>query len=119
MKKLSLKKLIVLFFMIISMMLPVCAEGENIPANGAIKPQTYEYPAKQPVSRKKLAIKFIKAMIGVGVSSILIYVSLSLYNRFIFGAPVRQKSIDTSEDNSYKIPNNMKDALDIFLKKTK
>ena len=36
---------------------------------------------KQPVSKRKIAMKFIYAMCGVAVSSILLFVLLSLYNK--------------------------------------
>ncbi len=74
-------------------------------------------PTRMPTSKKALAYKFIMAMLGVGASSVIIYVLLSIYNRFIYGTPRGLQ--DKSEDDEFKTPTNMKDAINIFLKKTK
>lgn len=78
---------------------------------------TNEIQTKVPIGRKALAMKFVLAMLGVGASSVIIFVGLSAYNRFIYGT-VKPK-IAKNEDESYQTPNNMKDAIEIFLRKTK
>jgi len=80
-------------------------------------PAPIEY--KQPMSRKKLAKMFILAMAGVAVSSILLYVILTIYNKirdsFINGsdspAPQNETSLTT--------PDNLTEAVKTFLDKTK
>lgn len=79
--------------------------------------ETNGIQTKVPIGRKALAMKFLLAMLGVGASSVVIYVGLSVYNRFIYGT-VKPK-LPKGEDESYKTPNNMKDAIEIFLRKTK
>lgn len=79
--------------------------------------QSVEMPSKKPIGKKQLALKFIMAMIGVGVSSVIIYVLLALYNKFMYGGITRTEP--SEEDNDFKTPTNMKEALRIFLKKTK
>ena len=74
-------------------------------------------PVKRPVSKKQLAMKFAMAMMGVAASSVIIYVMLTVYNRFIYGTPKAPQ--EKTQDEEFKTPTNMKDALDIFLKKTK
>lgn len=75
---------------------------------------------KIPMSKKELILKFMIAMLCVVASSVIIYVGLSLYNKFMYGTATRYKEDDyTEEDENYKTPANMKEALNIFLKKTK
>ena len=75
-------------------------------------------PVRQPTSKRALAMKFVMAMLGVGASSVAIFVTLSLYNRLMYGT-VKRKDERDSEDNDFKTSTNMKEALGIFLKKTK
>jgi len=74
-------------------------------------------PHKQPVSKKKIIKKFLLAMLGVGASSILIFVSLSIYNKIKNGV-VRSEYI-TNGDSSLNTPDNITDAVKSFLEKTK
>ena len=116
MYKLSLKTLLSVLMISVALSLPVMAgvEAIEVPFENAMKT---EYKTKVGIGRRALAMKFLMAMLGVGASSVIIYVGLSVYNRFIYGTP-RKKQFRT-EDEDYKTPNNMKDALEIFLKKTK
>ena len=95
---------------------PVLAENQQTNLIQEQKTST-TVPLKRPVGRKKLAMKFIMAMMGVAASSVIIYVALSVYNRFIYGSPKAPQP--KTRDDEFKTPTNMKDALDIFLKKTK
>ena len=124
--------LITLMIGTLSVGIPAMAEGE-LPVTQSPAAQTEaqaptppaveepaskpEIPTKKPIGKKQLAMKFIMAMIGVGVSSVIIFVLLSGYNKFVYGSYTRVEP--SEEDNSYKTPNNMKDAINIFLKKTK
>lgn len=74
-------------------------------------------PSKKQIPRRKLAMKFIMAMLGVGASSIVIYVTLSLYNKLVWGT--NEPKYKQTEDNDFKTSTNMKEALNVFLKKTK
>lgn len=73
---------------------------------------------KQPVSKRKIAKKFLAAMGGVLISSLALYFILSLYNK------VRESFLDKEEftkdvETSLETPDNLDDAVRIFLEKTK
>lgn len=72
---------------------------------------------KEPVSKRKIASKFLKAMAGVGISSFIIFFMLTVYNRF------RERFLEqvkTPEGEvSLETPDNLTDAVKIFLEKTK
>ena len=74
---------------------------------------------KQPVSRKQMAKKFLLAMAGVGISSILLFVMLTLYNKVREIMGISGGDIPTEEDNSLTTPDNLEDAVKTFLDKTK
>ena len=71
---------------------------------------------KEPVSKRKIASKFLKAMAGVGISSFIIFFMLTVYNRF------RERFLDqvkTPEGEvTLETPDNLTDAVKIFLDKT-
>ena len=71
---------------------------------------------KQPTSKRKIAKKFIFAMLGVMISSIVLFVLLSLYNKLrnAFSAPQQQSQNETS----LATPDNLTDAVRTFLDKT-
>lgn len=76
-----------------------------------------EFATKTPFGKRQMAMKFFLAMLGVATSSVVIYVMLSLYNRFFYGG--RKEIVVNEDDNDFKTPTNMKEAINIFLKKTK
>ena len=76
-----------------------------------------EFQMKQPVSKKTIALKFLLAMFAVAVSSVIIFVLLSIYNKLLYSG--RTGDDDNETDDNLKTPVNMKEALNIFLKKTK
>ena len=81
------------------------------------EPNIPETPYKQPVSKKKIVFKFLAAMCGVGVSSLVIYFGLSLYNRIRDGYI---NGVNTSDgEASLRTPDNMEEAVKTFLDKTK
>ncbi len=116
-KNIIKKSLILMLTGLMFIITPVSAE--NVATTDAVQNLPVDTPlqTKQPMSRRELAMKFIIAMLAVGASSVMIYVLLSIYNRFIYGTPTAPDK--RSEDDEYKTPNNMKDALDNFYKKTK
>ena len=76
-----------------------------------------ESPHKQPISKRKIAKKFIYAMCGVGVSSIFLFIILTLYNKIRDNLNITQE--DFFEEATLKSPNNETDAIKSFLEKTK
>ena len=66
---------------------------------------------------KLVAKKFILAMIGVAISSILIYIGLSLYNRFFHNPKNNDKT--NFDKNSLESPKNLDTAISNFLNRTK
>ena len=80
------------------------------------KTTNQEIPFKQPVSKRALLKKFLVAMGAVMVSSIALYIGLSIYNR------VRNnviKTATTDYTNTLNTPDNLKDAVNIYLERTR
>lgn len=75
-------------------------------------------PYKQPVSKKKMAKKFLMAMGGVAVSSILLFVFLTIYNK-IRASILAPKNDQQSGETSLVTPETLTDAVKTFLDKTK
>ena len=73
-------------------------------------------PYKQPISKKKLIKKFLAAMFGVVVSSLILYLGLSIYNkaRDNFSGPVKTPEGETPLET----PSDLQDAVKSFLDKT-
>lgn len=84
----------------------------NLPAN-ELNPNSY----KQPVSKRNIAKKFLLAMCGVAISSIILFVLLSLYNRVrgVLAAPAETQEGETS----LLTPDSITDAVKAFLDKTR
>ena len=74
---------------------------------------------KQPVSKRKIAKKFLLAMLGVAVSSILLYLILSLYNKIRDGFTNPRTETPPNGETSLVTPDNLIDAVKTFLDKTK
>lgn len=68
---------------------------------------------KEPISKKKIAFKFIMAMVGVATSSVIIYVGLSVYNKIF-----HSQSEPVVGLNSLRSPENFKESINLFLDKT-
>ena len=113
----KLKLYIAILFISVAISCPVMAENTAPDQEQPSVEKTTQLPTRMPTSKKQLAYKFVMAMLGVGASSVIIYVLLTIYNRFIYGSPM--KLSEKTEDDDYKTPTNMKDAISIFLKKTK
>ena len=84
----------------------------------AIQPQVQQTQTKPKKSFASMVFKFILAMIWVVISSIVIFIILISYKRFILkGKPVRP-TYETTEQ-SLDTPKNFKEAIKLFLDKTK
>ena len=81
-------------------------------------PKSIQY--KQPVSKRKIAKKFLLAMAGVVISSVLLYVILTIYNKMREALGMTPKE-DLPQDNmtSLTTPDNLEDAVKTFLDKTR
>ena len=75
-------------------------------------------PYKHPVSKRKLAKKFLKAMLGVLVSSLVIFAGLSIYNKFREAFGNSQQAIKSEEYTPLTTPDNLTDAVKSFMDKT-
>ena len=69
---------------------------------------------KQPISKRKIAKKFLLAMGGVGASSIVLYIGLTAYNQIKDGFKVSAQE----PEESLESPETLDSAVKIFLKKT-
>lgn len=141
MNKIELKKKVLIILCLLLLLSPVLAEDAVLTEGAAAPQQTetvvdspaqeqeetkglqYNPPAqqnkityKEPVSKRKIAMKFIYAMLGVAISSILLFILLTIYNK-IRSKVVQPPSSDYT--NTLATPNNLKDAVNIYLEKTK
>lgn len=75
-------------------------------------------PHKQPISKKKLAKKFLLAMLCVGLCSLVLYVGLSVYNKiregFISSLPQMPDARTVLNESD-----TISEAVRTFLEKTK
>ena len=95
------------------------AEGVLQPEDSVLNKELAATPYKQPISKRKLAKKFLLAMMGVAGSSLIIFAGLSIYNR------VRENVISTNQmyeresGTSLDTPDNLTDAVRSFMDKTR
>lgn len=135
---------IVLILLMFALATPVMVNGEifseplvNPAQEEAIIPETAEpteppvlnlteeelnpnsYAFKQPVSKKKIAKKFLLAMGGVGISSIILFLMLSMYNKL--RESFKGGSIHPVQEGEAPLetPDNLTDAVRTFLDKTR
>ena len=113
-----LNKLLTIFAVVLVLLTSTPAFCEAEQENALTSQPVVEYQTRKPMRKRDLAMKFVMAMIGVVASSVTIFVLLSLYNKLMYGT-VTAKQTEQFEDNDYKTSTNMRDALRIFLKKTK
>lgn len=127
-----LKNKILTIFIALMLVSPVIAEEatgealmpiaetmqENVQTAKEESPQLDTIPYKQPVSKKKMAKKFLMAMGGVAVSSILLFVFLTIYNK-IRASILAPKNDQQSGETSLVTPETLTDAVKTFLDKTK
>ena len=82
------------------------------------KQEASTIPYKQPVSKRKMAKKFLIGMGSVAVSSILLFLILTVYNK-IRESILAPKQDQQSGETSLVTPENLTDAVKTFLDKTK
>lgn len=81
-------------------------------------PETVVSPYKQPISKKKILKKFIFAMLGVLISSLVLYFGLTVYNK-IREKIAEPKIKDVEGETPLQSPADLEDAVRTFLDKTK
>ena len=81
-------------------------------------PEVMKTQLKQPVSKRKVAKKFLLAMLGVGASSFFIYFGLTLYNKFRDGVLTANNNPPLEEDTSLDTPSDLSEAVKTFIDKT-
>ncbi len=93
--------------LIVSAGMGFCA-ADTVQQAGQALPQTQ-------VTFYSAAIKFLKAMAGVAISSFIIYAGLTIYNKFFVKTPLD----GNSEEDVLKTPHSTDEALTFFIKKNK
>ena len=78
-----------------------------------------QIPHKQPISKRKIAKKFLLAMLGVGISSVLIFGILTIYNKVREGFMTGEDLPEDKKVTSLETPDTLTDAVKTFLDKTK
>jgi hypothetical protein len=76
---------------------------------------------KQPISKRKVAKRFLLAMFGVVASSVIIFLGLSLYNKFrelLFGGN-KSSTLNEDKEPSLETPDDIVGAVKSFINKTK
>lgn len=90
----------------------------NVPVTNSIDEDNdvIDSQYKQPISKRKIAKKFLLAMGGVAVSSFSIFFLLTIYNRLREGfiAPINTPDGETSLET----PDDLNAAVRTFLEKT-
>lgn len=74
-------------------------------------------PYKEPISKRKLVKKFLLAMFAVGVSSLILYFGLTLYNSIREGNMPKVKTLEG--ETPLTAPEDLSSAVKVFLNKTK
>ena len=109
-----LKNKIVAIILLTLLSTPVYSEDSV--ASVTTTSEKQEIPFKEPLGNKKLIMKFLYAMGGVVVSSMTLFIGLSIYNK------IRNRVITTTcsnYTNTLQTPNNLKDSINIYLERTK
>ena len=126
-----MKNKIFIIILVALLSLPVCAWAvdENaaieestsiantIDEEAVAQEQVDDTQFKQPISKRKIAKKFLAAMGGVAASSFAIFFILSVYNRVRDGYITNNPN--NSEEASLETPDNLNSAIKAFLDKTK
>ena len=89
----------------------------NTPIIESDLPATLPSRYKEPIGKKKLAKKFLVAMLCVAGTSMFLYVTLSLYNRIRDGV-VSQGPIPPEGEKPLDAPCDLTDAVKTFVEKT-
>lgn len=139
------KNRVLLILLMLTLMMPTFAEepassgglnqvAEEQNADDVVMPQDIEPNAampyveesstmlgeqlKQPVSKKKIAKKFLFAMSGVGISSVLLFIILTVYNK-LRNALFSNQQENPNGETSLVTPENLTNAVKTFIDKTK
>lgn len=88
--------------------------NENLKPVPVVLPSRY----KEPMSKKKLAKKFIIAMLCVAGTSIFLYGILSIYNKVRDGF-IAQTPIPPEGEEPLNVPNDLTEAVKTFVEKTR
>lgn len=97
--------------------------GTNQPEKHITKPSTipeknaYALTHMEKTGFKYTILKFLMAMLGVLVSALAILLGLKIYKKLIFKNDAKINNIDY--DKTLESPRNFKEAINIFLNKTK
>ena len=89
--------------------------SENI--KSATVPKTLPSGLKEPISKKKLAKKFIIAMLCVAGTSVFLYGTLSIYNKFRDGFAAND-SVQPEGEQPLESPADLTEAVKTFVEKT-
>jgi len=89
---------------------------ENLGINNEDTQIADSLPYKQPISKRKLIKKFLLAMFAVGLSSVILYLGLTVYNRLRCNIPVQVKT--SKGETSLSSPEDLESAAKTFLDKT-
>ena len=112
-----MRKLLIILIIGITLATPVFAtdmvDTDLVPT---IKTPVKELPHKKPVSKKALVKKFLFAMSGVVISSLILYIGLTAYNKIRYNVI---KTATSDYSNTLNTPDNLKDAVNIYLEKTR
>lgn len=79
-------------------------------------PAAADIPSKQPSGISITAAKFIVTMMGVVISSIVIWAGLSIYNKIISGHGFSKVK---DGDDVLNTPKTIEDAVTFFIKRNK
>lgn len=119
-----LKNKIIICFVLLALIAPVKAENieeqPNMLPTQVVQNDTQQTSFRQPTSKKKIAKKFLLAMSGVAISSLLLFLILSLYNkaRSVLLSPKDGNSVGKENDMSLHTPETLDDAVKTFIEKT-
>lgn len=90
---------------------------ENSNEENVVVQQSEESQYKQPISKRKLAKKFLLGMGAVLASSLILFFGLTIYNRIRESLLNRVKTPEG--EVSLQTPDDVKNAVKTFLDKTK
>ena len=101
-----MKSRILLIVISVFLLLPISASAED---------NTVQYDEEtQHISKKKLIKKFLIAMFGVAMSSLILYLGLTIYNkaRDNFNGPVKTPEGETPLETPYDLQGAVRSFLD-------
>ena len=95
-------------------------QDTNITENelAPIREDSFSSQYKQPTSKKKLAKKFIIAMLCVAGASVFIYITLNIYNKIRDGLTA-DTTIPPEGEKPLDAPSDITEAVKTFIEKTK